>query len=194
MSLPEAFRAICAIADPERPELLVPLPAAAAAANRFDADPPFVSESRRFCSLVRLCVFAMAARPALPRPDRDDEPIGAPFRSLADLRSWGPISCNSALPAAAARLFGPRPASAAAAMAAPVPCLYESGGFSHGGLGGEASASSLAAAFSAAAAAIAPAALALPPGPPPDDLTRFVWATRSKNRRSNLYTLREWAV
>ncbi len=76
-----------------------------------------------------------------------------------------------------------------AAVAAPVPCLNPFGGRSQGGLCGSLwfVSSCLILETSATEAVVC----VLPPPPllllpTPDDLTRLVWATRSKNRRSNL--------
>lgn len=103
-----------------------------------------------------------------------------------------------ARPAAAAREL----ARLAAAKAAPFPGLYPKGGANQGGDGGSPSSFKLPAmlefprafkvgppvALAAAVAAPAPLAGPHPPfdAPTPVDLTRFVCATRSKKRRSNL--------
>mmetsp|Transcript_20259 Transcript_20259/g.30058 ORF Transcript_20259/g.30058 Transcript_20259/m.30058 type:complete len:238 (+) Transcript_20259:829-1542(+) len=169
----DAFRAICAIAEFESPLLLLD---DAAARGLLDGVRP-ESAFNKFCLLLLLPLKpARANKPALPLEERDGFDA---LRSKAVLKSLDPSPCRRARPAAAALRFAPPPERLAAASAAPCPCLKPSGGFNHGGDGGELSMSSFI--FSVAVETVA----APPPPPTPDDFTRFVCATLSKKRRSS---------
>mmetsp|Transcript_26255 Transcript_26255/g.73293 ORF Transcript_26255/g.73293 Transcript_26255/m.73293 type:complete len:303 (-) Transcript_26255:237-1145(-) len=84
-------------------------------------------------------------------------------------------------------LLLPPPVRLEAAMAAPLPCLYPIGGCSHGGFGCWPMASIMASRplTMGLDGGAATTLVGAPPPPTPEDLTRLVCATRSKNLRSS---------
>jgi hypothetical protein len=181
------------MAGPLRPEVpAVPEELAKAALSRLEAEEVGGREEatfwRRDCWDWRRCISAMARRPAEPW-EVEEARAGFWVRAV-EVVELPPDPCNNALPAAAARLLVLAAATVDPSLLALD--LRPLGARSQGGLGGLSSSnssSSTGSTFTLLAAAVdEDEPLALLPPTPLLDLTRFVCATRSKNRRSNLHT------